>query len=235
MPNYSGSISYGGGGNLKGVQTGPSPGITIGGQEGAFQDPFSFIRRLMALKDRRASVQRSRPLLETHNAQSALQDQLLAEQVKQAKIATQEAEAQRAARMGPMPTRTMFGFNVIPGRVADPNAMNYYQRQAYLPQNAGISGGYGPGASLEAGPALHRPGGWGTGGTNWQGDPAATQQLNAGQQAAAFASDAGFNAARARMYPGMWGRMQAAADPRQYLPENLQNQPQKTTTTASKE
>ncbi|NIN66094.1 MAG: hypothetical protein GTO63_15645 [Anaerolineae bacterium] len=220
MPDYSGSISYGGGGRMRGVQTGPSPGITIGGQQGGFQDPFSFLKRLMALKDRRASVERSRPLMATQNAPSALQNQILQEQAEQAKLQTAMMRAEEQAKRRPMPTKTMFGFNVIPGRVADPNRMNYYQRQAYLPGESTQVGGFGPGAHSEV--PLHRPGGFGTGGTDWQTSPAQAQALTAGQQANALAQDVSFNAARARMYPGMVGRMKAVADPRQYLPQGVQ-------------
>src|SRR5690349_9715145 len=43
----------------------------------------------------------------------------------------------------PAPLRMVTGPGVIPGYVQDVNAMNAYQRQAYLPQNAGAS--YSPG------------------------------------------------------------------------------------------
>ena len=44
---------------------------------------------------------------------------------------------QMQARQNPQPMRMVTGAGIIPGYVPDTNAFNSYQRQAYLPNNAG--------------------------------------------------------------------------------------------------
>jgi hypothetical protein len=114
----------------------------------------------------------------------------------------------------------LFVPGIIPGYVPDTNKMNYYQRQAYLPGEASFTGAAGPSpASLSQGGPLYRPGGFGTGGTNWTGDPAQAQALQAGQQLAGLASQQAADFASRRAYPGMHGRIAAAQNPAQYLPQ----------------
>lgn len=48
-----------------------------------------------------------------------------------------DALLQMQARQNPAPMRMVTGPGIIPGYVQDTNAMNAYQRQAYLPQAAG--------------------------------------------------------------------------------------------------
>ena len=43
---------------------------------------------------------------------------------------------QMQARQNPAPMRMVTGAGITPGYVMDTNAMNAYQRQAYLPQNS---------------------------------------------------------------------------------------------------
>lgn len=96
------------------------------------------------------------------------------------------------AEMGPMPTKMLFGPGIVPGRVADINAMNAYQRQLFLPQSSQMvsTPGQSP-ASLQ--------GGWGsTGGAN-TGTAGLQQNALSPQQIA-------------QMYPGMFERMYGGAE-----------------------
>lgn len=49
-----------------------------------------------------------------------------------------DAILQMQARQNPAPLRMVTGPGITPGYVHDTNAFNAYQRQAYLPQNAGM-------------------------------------------------------------------------------------------------
>lgn len=62
--------------------------------------------------------------------------------------AKRDALLQMQARQNPAPMRMVTGPGIIPGYVQDTNAMNAYQRQAYLPQ--GSSASYSPGSELGA-------------------------------------------------------------------------------------
>ena len=66
------------------------------------------------------------------------------EQLKQMKLQTQEAQAQYAARTDPQPMKMVQGPGIVPGWMPDSHAMDYYQRQAVLPNQAGIQGGGSP-------------------------------------------------------------------------------------------
>lgn len=53
-------------------------------------------------------------------------------------MALRDAELQRQAMQNPAPMRMVTGPGVIPGYVQDVNAMNAYQRRAYLPNSSGV-------------------------------------------------------------------------------------------------
>ena len=55
-------------------------------------------------------------------------------------VALQDARAKLAANTGPAPTRMVTGANIIPGSTLDVDAMNGYQRQAFLPNESRYQG-----------------------------------------------------------------------------------------------
>jgi hypothetical protein len=63
-------------------------------------------------------------------------------------------KAQQDAMANPAPMRVVSGFNMTPGYMQDPNAMNAYQRQAYLPQGAGMAGPLIPQSRAAVSPSL---------------------------------------------------------------------------------
>jgi hypothetical protein len=94
--------------------------------------------------------------------------------------------ARNKAMAGPMPTKMLFGFNVMPGRTADPNAMNAYQREAFLPSQSMSSGGGPSSAGLT---------------------PASASAQAAAVNPPAAMSQGDTMAMQMRQYPGMMQRM----------------------------
>lgn len=73
------------------------------------------------------------PQQQNRGEQESLPDRNFRSQVQRDQI------LQMQARQNPAPTRLVSGPQIIPGTVMDPNAMNAYQRQAYLPNAASFT------------------------------------------------------------------------------------------------
>ncbi len=140
MASIFGGRSSSPGGGLQGSMQGPGPrDFTAGDQAGGLD-----LGRMWNAMNWRPPKEYSPSPLETSTSATGISNQMMQEQLKQAQAQSQAMQAETKARSGAMPTKTLFGFNVMPGQTADPSAMNYYQRQAFLPQNTQMGGGGGP-------------------------------------------------------------------------------------------
>jgi hypothetical protein len=131
MPPLSGSSGYG-------------PGTSYTNTGGADFGPADYARALLM---REATMPVARPAAAApvglRMAPMAMDEgrqgrdsgyDLQDENFKRAK--QRDALLQMQARQNPAPTRLVSGPQIIPGTVMDPNAMNAYQREAYLPSGS---------------------------------------------------------------------------------------------------
>lgn len=141
-----GNVSYPGGtmrtesGITAGSQAGGLAGLDPGGLlEGAFSmreraKESDMLRRLREeqMRWQQEKQWNNRPQLSGRDPyEDAMKDLAMRERVA-------EVNAKQAA-----PKKLMTGFNIMPGWITDTDSMNAYQRQAYLPQNAQTTGGFG--------------------------------------------------------------------------------------------